>query len=82
MAMKAATEYSHGLYYKLHMFGIPVTKPAFTYGDNQSVLANTIKPESTLKKKSNATVYHFVHKGRVKDEWRTTYINAHLNLAD
>eukprot|EP00957_Ditylum_brightwellii_P050480 3828110-Ditylum_brightwellii.AAC.1 len=32
--------------------GIPCEGPAYIYGDNQSILANTIIPDSTLKKKS------------------------------
>jgi hypothetical protein len=60
VAMKQATEYVCGLRYKLRMMGVTVDEPAFVYGDNQSVLANTANPSSTLKKKSNAIAYHFV----------------------
>jgi hypothetical protein len=42
------------------MMGITVDEPAFVYGDNQSVLANTTNPSSTLNKKLNAIAYHFV----------------------
>ena len=35
-------------------------EPAYVFGDNKSVLANTTAPGSTLKKKSNAIAYHFV----------------------
>ena len=44
-AMKQATEYVRGLGYNLRMMGIPVDEPAFVFGDNQSVLANTTMPE-------------------------------------
>ena len=64
------------------MMGITVDEPAFVFGDNQSVLANTTAPGSTLKKKSNAIAYHFVREGCARDEWRTTYINTDENLAD
>jgi hypothetical protein len=50
VAMKQATEYILGLRYKLRMMGITVDEPAFVFGDNQSVLANTTAPGSTLKK--------------------------------
>ena len=80
--MKQATEYVRGLRYKLRMMGIPVEEPTLVYGDNQSVLANTTMPSSTLKKKSNSIAYHFVREGCARDEWRTTYINTHLNPAD
>ena len=82
MAMKQATEYLRGLRYKLRMFGIPVDEPAFVYGDNQSVLVNSSMPASTLKKKSQAIAFHFVREGCAADEWRTTYINTNLNVAD
>lgn len=82
VAMKQATEYVRGLRYKLRMMGIPVDEPAFVFGDNQSVLANTTNPTSTLKKRSNAIAYHFVREGVARDEWRTAYINTHDNIAD
>ena len=82
VAMKQATEYVRGLRFKLQMFGITVDEPAFVFGDNQSVLANTSAPASTLKKKSNAIAYHFVREGCARDEWRTAYINTHENVAD
>ena len=81
-AMKQCTEYLRGLRYKLRMMGIPVEGPAYVYGDNQSVLANTAVPDSTLKKKSQSIAYHFVREGCARDEWRTTYINTHENPAD
>jgi len=62
--------------------GIRVDEPAFVFGDNQSVLANTTNPASTLKKKSNAIAYHFVREGCARGEWLTTYVNTHLNIAD
>jgi hypothetical protein len=69
VAMKQATEYIHGLRYKLRMMGITVDKPAFVFGDNQLVLANTTAPGSTLKKKSIVIAYHFVQEGCACDEW-------------
>jgi hypothetical protein len=50
------------------MMGITVDEPAYIFGDNQSVLANTSGPASTLKKKSNAIAYHFVREGCAKDK--------------
>ncbi len=81
-AMKQATEYVCGLRYKLRMMGITVNEPTFVFGDNQSVLANTTAPASTLKKKSNAIAYHFVCKGPARNEWQTSYINTNSNIAD
>ena len=64
------------------MMGIPVEGPTCIYGDNQSVLANTTIPDSTLKKKSQSIAYHFVCEGVARDEWRTSYVNTHDNEAD
>ena len=64
------------------MMCIPVEGPTYIYGDNQSVLANTTIPESTLKKKSQTIAYHFVREGVARDEWRTSYVNTHDNEAD
>jgi hypothetical protein len=81
-AMKHCTEYVRGLRYKLCMMGIPCGEPTYVSGDNQSVLANTTVPESTLKKKSQSIAYHFVREGCARDEWCTAYVNTHLNPAD
>ena len=81
-AMKQCCEYIRGLRYKLRMMGISVDLPTYVFGDNQSVLSNTSKPHSTLKKKSASIAYHFVREGVAKDEWRTTYLNTDLNPAD
>ena len=82
VAMKQLCEYLRGLRYKLRMMGIPVDEPAYIYGDNQSVLANTSVPESTLKKKSQSICYHFVREGVARNEWRTSYVNTDENEAD
>jgi len=82
IAMKTCCEYLRGLRYKLRMMGIPVETPAYVFGDNQSVLTNSSKPHSVLKKKSSSIAYHFVREGVAKNEWRTTYLNTHLNPSD
>ena len=64
------------------MTGIPCEEPAYIYGDNKSVLANTSIPDSVLKKKSNSIAYHFVHEGTARNKWRATYVNTHDNEAD
>jgi hypothetical protein len=82
VAMKQCCEYLRGLRYKLRMMGIPVNGPAYIFGDNQSVLANTTIPDSTLKKKSQSIAYHLIPEGVARDEWRTTYVNTHDNESD
>ena len=67
MAMKHVTEYIKGLRYKLRMMGIPVVGCAYVLSDNQSVLKNTLSPDSKLKKKSNSIAYHHVCEGVARD---------------
>jgi hypothetical protein len=77
VAMKQCCIYLKGLRYKLRMMGIPVNGPCYICGDNQSVLANTTEPGSTLKKKSQSIAYHFLREGVANDEWRTIYVSTH-----
>jgi hypothetical protein len=82
VAMKQGCEYLRGLRYKLRMMGIPCENPVYIQGNNQSVLANTTIPNSTLKKKNQSIAYHFIREGAARDEWRTAYVNTHDNEAD
>ena len=82
IAMKQCCEYVRGLCYKLRMMGIPCDDPTYIHGDNQSVLANTTIPDSTLKKKSQSIAYHFVREGVARNEWRTAYVKTNDNEAD
>ena len=80
--MKTAVEVNHGLQYKLCMMGIPIEEPTYICGDNMSVLYNTSKPESTLKKKFNSIGYHFVHDSVAMGESLTGFIRTDNNVAD
>ena len=80
--MKQAVEYVCGIRYKLQIMGILCEDPAFFYGDNKSVLANTSMPGSTLKKKMNSLSYNFIREGCARYEWHTAYANTPFNLAD
>ena len=57
-AMKTAVEIIEGLRYKLRMFGVEVKGPTLIFCDNESVVHNLTKPESTLKKKHNSIAFH------------------------
>jgi hypothetical protein len=81
-AMKEAAEYVRSLRYKLRMMGIPVEGSAYIFGDNKSVLANTMNPGSTLKKKCAAVAYHLIREGVARGEWVTAWISTHDNIAD
>jgi hypothetical protein len=54
VAMKHDIKTLRGLRYKLQMMGVPLTRPSFIYGDNESQVTNSSRPESTLKKKCNS----------------------------
>jgi len=82
LAMKHTTEFVRGLRYKLRMMSILVKEPAFIFGDNQSMLANTTNPRYTIKKKMHSIAFHFIRKGCAMNEWRTAYINTTENIAD
>ena len=82
IVMKQCCEYLRGLRYKLRNMGIPCDGPSHIYSDNQSVLANTTMPDSTLKKKSQSIAYHLVGEGSARGEWRMAYVNTHDNKAD
>ena len=64
------------------MFVILVEHSADVFGHNQHVLSNSSKPHCVLKKKSASIAYYFVRDGVAKNEWRTTYLNTHLNPAE
>ena len=64
------------------MMGVPISGPTYMYGDNMSVIHNTQKPESTLKKKSNSICYHAVREAVAMGEILTAHVRSHLNVAD
>jgi hypothetical protein len=68
VAMKNGIETRRGLCYKLRMMGVALSGPIFVYGDNMSVLHNTQRPESVLKKKSNSICYHAVRESAAMGE--------------
>ena len=64
------------------MMGIPYEDCCYIFSDNQSVLVNSSKPDSRLKKKSNSVAYHFIREGTARDEWRFCYIESKDNPSD
>ena len=82
VAMKHGIEELRGLRYKLRMMGVLVDRPTHIYGDNMSIIHNTQRPESTLKKKSNSVCYHAVRESVVMKEVLTSHISTNHNYAD
>ena len=82
VAMNLGLEAVRGIRYKLRMMGVPITGPTFIYGDNMSVIHNTQRPESTLKKKSHSICYHAIRESVAMGESLTSHINTNDNPAD
>jgi hypothetical protein len=82
VAMKVGNEACRGLRYKLRMMGIPIAGPTYLYGDNMSVIHNTQRPESTLKKKSSSICYHYIRESVAMGESLTGHIRSENNPAD
>ena len=80
--MTHEVETLRGLRYKLRMMGVEVLGPTYVYGDNMSVIHNTSKPQSQLKKKSNSICYHFVREAVAMRECLTSHIPTGRNVAD
>ena len=81
-AMKAGMEHLCGLQYKLLMMGVPLSGPSYIYGDNMSVIHNTQRPESTLKKKNKSICYHALREAMEMVECLTMHITTKYNLSD
>ena len=62
--------------------GVKIDGPTYVYGDNMSVIHNTSKPESVLKKKSKSICYHFVREDVAMRECLTTNVSNPRNWAE
>ena len=82
VAMKNGMETLRGLRYKLRMMGVQLSGPSFVYGDNMSVIHNTQRPESMLRKKSNSICYHAIREAVAINELLTGHVSTHHNPAD
>ena len=80
--MKQGVEALRGIRYKLRMMGVPTIGPTYIYGDNLSIISNTSKPESVLKKKSNNICCHFVSEALAMKECVTTHMPTLRNFSD
>ena len=65
------------LWYKLHMFGLPINRPDDEFCDHQSVLTNVSIPSSVLNKKQNSICYH-----RFQEAHTAGTISGEYNKAD
>ena len=63
-----------GLRNKVRMMGIPIDELTHVMVDNMSVVCNTTRIESILKKKSNRITYHFVRESAVAKEIKIQHV--------
>ena len=82
IAMKVCVEYITALRYKLRMFGIPIEESTKLLCDNESVVRNSSKLESTLNKKHCSLAYHAVRWAVAASIVAIGWIPTDLNIAD
>ena len=82
VALKVAMEATRGIQHKLRMMGVEITGPTHTYGVNMSVIHNTQRPESVLRKKSNSVCYLAVRKCLAMGETLMAHVRLEDNPAD
>ena len=82
VAMKIGMESLRGLRYKLQMMGVPIFGPSLIYGDNMSVIHNTQRTESTLKKKSDSIAYHAVRESVAMGKSLTGHVGTNSKQED
>ena len=64
------------------MFGVPIEGPTNVYCDNEAIVNNSTKPESTLKKKHNAIAYHRVRGAVAANTIHIAKEPSETNIAD
>jgi hypothetical protein len=82
VVMKNGIKTYRGLRYKLRMMGVALSVPTFVYGDNMSIVHNTQRPESVLRKKSNSICYHAVRESAAMGESIIGHVPSVENPAD
>jgi hypothetical protein len=64
------------------MIGIPIDSSTVVFCDNEAVVQNTTRPESTLKKKHESMAYHRFREAQAAGYVRIGFIKGMENLAD
>jgi hypothetical protein len=82
VALRIAIEMNESIRYKLRMFGVPIDGPTNGFCDNEGVVKNVTRPESTLQKKHNALAYHKVRESCAAQVVRICHEPGKTNLAD
>jgi hypothetical protein len=82
VAMKICVENITALRYKLRMFGVPVDEPTVVLCDNEAVVNNSSKVESTLNKKHSSIAYHAVRWAVAAEIIKVGKVHTDRNIAD
>ena len=64
------------------MMGVPIDGAANLFCDNESVVKNTTRSESPLKKKHNAVAYHKVRESVAAGAVQIAHESTETNLSD
>jgi len=81
-AMRMAVEEAITIRYMLRSFGIHVSSPTSTMGDNEGTIITATTPECALKKKHVALSYHFVREQTAVGIINPQKIDGKDNVAD
>ena len=82
IAAKTCVEHITALRYKLRMFGVPIDGPTKVLCDNESVVKNSTRIDSTLHKKHSSIAYHSVRWAVAAGVIRVGWIPSRDNIAD
>jgi len=82
VAARIATEQIIDLRTSLRYLGVPLTRPAHMFGDNQSVIISATIPHSRLNKRHNALSYHRVREAVAAKILRFFHVSGQDNPAD
>ena len=82
IAMRQAVEITEGLRYLLRMMGFSLEGPCNVFCDNNSVVINISKPESTLKKKHLSVAYHRCREAQTAGTVRIAKEGIKTNISD
>ena len=85
IALKQCIEDVEHLRFKLRMFGIPIHddgEPTHILSDNNSVVTNTAKVESSLNKKHSSIAYHFSRWNVAAGVCQIAWVPTGENIAD
>ena len=84
IAMRSCIEAIVHLRFKLRMFGVPLPQgePTHVFCDNESVVKNSTRVESTLNKKHSSIAYHYCQWNVAASIITVSWIDGKENLAD